>query len=161
MFFDTEHDKSKTEIGQINTVFKLLPVGCAVVRVMTRYSIKMKAQPEYLSMLPTMLLLPMMQSGAIINPCVCFKADLLPPASGSMCDCGRFVKFKRATFSEMLTMTEAVTGGAPPAAELGDDEFPTVYEWNASSGGRHVDPNCQSATDLSNPWVVAEQMLRD
>jgi len=115
-------DMSNTDpIAQIHEVLVIeMPQPCVFTRRSIRQSVKASKSFGDQDIVPVASLLPMMQQGLASNPCGCCSAPLLPAATGSACDCGRRVQFRRMTFDQMLTHTEESTGGggAPGVAQV-------------------------------------------
>ena len=164
--FDKEKGENKTEVGEVLMVYKVKPFfkfeinptgpPCYMDRIMTRFTVKLNM--SYTHMLPTIMLFPLMQAGRLEPTCKQCAMNVVPPASGSMFDCGRYTKVRRFTFEQMLNK---MGSGAPPAPETTDDRYPVVFEWDSKSGGRRLDGDRSYSPDRSDPWVIAEQMAAE
>jgi hypothetical protein len=107
---------NKQHVGEVHQVYGLRPIkgsACFVERYPIRVTIKSNAALENKQMVGVFSLLPIMQTKAIENHSLCPRPKLMLPATGTCCDCGRYVTFTRMTFEQMLNKTESVTGGAP------------------------------------------------
>lgn len=131
-----DDDTPSAEVIQVYGIKPLLPPCCCVYRYPLRTSIKSHEALEDANMVGVFSLLPLMQSGKAENASCCPRFPLLPAATGSCCDCGRRVTFKRMAFEDMINETEAeAEGGGAPAGAVHDDGS---SDGGALSRGREV-----------------------
>jgi len=151
--------ESKVDVGEIHQVYGLRPIpgtGCCVYRFPIRLSIKSNSNLPDEKMVGVFSMLPIMQAGVIENNSICPRPPLMLPATGSCCDCGRYVTFKRMTFEQMLNTTEAATGGAP-ATEVTDN----AVTLNLSPLSHKFKSDEEIAALPTRPWFFGGEIVID
>lgn len=136
-FFGGDMDM-KDPVGEYMQVYSVEPVipnniCCGgVQRRLIRSSLKSYANNPAPDMLPAVSLIPLLQSGVMAPPaCLLYRHRVVPAATGSCCDCGRYATQVRMTFSEAMTQTD-FAGGAP--AESMTDALEFKYSGSRSAG---------------------------